>query len=70
MQVHLPGVRKPSPRWYSQSWTTFIVGCVITMLLAFLAMAMPKIRSKLEQILFGYDNNSAVGSNYHELEEV
>jgi hypothetical protein len=40
------------------------------MLLAFLAMAMPKIRSKLEQILFGYDKNSSVGSNYHELEEV
>lgn len=38
------------------------------MLLAFLTMALPKIKKSFEAILFRTENNSSFESNYHELE--
>ena len=38
----------------------FFIGCLATLLLAIFAMALPKIRSKIEKTLFSYDKNESV----------
>ena len=41
---------------------------MITMLLAFLSMALLKIKTAFETILFRKENNSSFEGNYHSLE--
>ena len=55
LQVYFPQVLKSLLSWASETDVTFIIGCIVTLLLSVFSMALPKIRKSIERILFSYD---------------